>query len=159
MRLSTAAAFGASDKGWGGDDGRPRGLAAQVDRCRPKTTDKTPKQRQTTPQNYDNQDPKTMTGDTQRKQEKMETQSVLCKFPGLAHEARHQPQNVPKQQQMTQNKNRRRHKTTTSDGQNNNIRHRKERALLCRFPGLVHEARGLGTLCAINCRSTQTRDR
>jgi len=28
-----------------------------------------------------------------------------------------------------------------------------------RFPGLVHEARGLGTLCAINCRSTQTRDR
>ena len=34
-----------------------------------------------------------------------------------------------------------------------------ETHFLSRFPGLVHEARGLGTLCAINCRSTQTRDR
>ena len=117
MRLSTAAAFGAfafaafgaGDKGWSWDDGRPRGLAAQVDYNALKTT----------------------TTDA-----------------------------APKQQTMTsQNKNRRRPKTTTSDGQNHNIRHRKERALLCRFPGLVHEARGLGTLCAINCRSTQTRDR
>ena len=55
-----------------------------------------------------------MTGDTQRKQEKMETQSVLCKFPGLAHEARHQPQNVPKQQQTaSQNNNNNRRPTTT----------------------------------------------
>ena len=76
-RLSIAA-FGASDKSWGGNVGGARRFAAQVDRCL--LIHMTP-------------------------QEKVETH------------------------------------------------------FLSRFPGLVHEARGLGTLCAINCRSTQTRDR
>ena len=73
MRLSTAAAFGAfafaafgaGDKGWGGDDGRPRGLAAQVDynALKTTTTEAAPKQ-QTRPQNNDRQHPKTMTTKT-----------------------------------------------------------------------------------------------
>merc|ERR1712055_375524 len=36
---------------------------------------------------------------------------------------------------------------------------RQNMQLVFSTPGLVHEARGLGTLCAINCRSTQIRDR